>query len=71
MMWSRNDLTASEDAAVLRHFRRGHDTLTIAKFYGVDEPAIVAMLDRARAAERKATREWDAAGGDHASALPR
>ena len=70
MMWGRENLTTDEDAAVLRHFRRGHDTLTIAKFYGVDEPAIVAMLDRARAAERRAKREWDEAGGDNASALP-
>ena len=70
MMWGRNDLTASEDAAVLRHFRRGRDTAAIAKLYGVDEPSIVAMLDRARAAERRAKREWDEAGGDNASALP-
>lgn len=67
----RTDLTAAEDAAVLRQFRRGADTMTIARWYGVDEASIAAMLDRARAAERRAKRAWDDAGGDHASALTR
>ena len=71
MMWGRTDLTAAEDAAVLRQFRRGFDSVTLAHWYGVDEASIAAMLDRARAAERRARRAWDDAGGDHASALTR
>lgn len=61
MMWGRADLTAGEDAAVLRQLRRGRDTVTLAKWYGVSEASIVAMLDRARDAERAKKKAWDEA----------
>jgi len=76
-MWGRPDLTAGEDAAVLRLFRAGLDTQAIALRLDLRgrsaEASILAMIHRARDAERE-RREWLAAapahaGGDHAPDL--